>query len=66
MLKKLYLAWGVLICGWLMTADTLGWKSPSLTPRGHTGSSTNWYFFGVPSGGGSRGSGGSFGWGGGK
>jgi hypothetical protein len=68
MLTRFYLGWGALVCGLLVTADALGWTSPNLFPRGQAlnaapngpgVSGPSWF----P---GSRGSGGSFGWGGGK
>jgi hypothetical protein len=72
MLNKFYLGWGVLVCGWLMTADALGWKSPILFPPGQSLNSRGGagygvpYYYGTPGGAASRGSGGSWGWGGGK
>jgi len=57
MLQYGYLVWGSLICAGLVTADVLGWQTPSLDPGGGSGG-----YYSSPS----RGWGGTSGWGGGK
>lgn len=60
MLQYGYLIWGAIICAGLVTADALGWQTPSLDLGGGPGGSGGYYS--SPS----RGWGGSSSWGGGK
>lgn len=75
--KKLFIAWGMVLCVWLMTAHVMAWRTPQLdfpaattsssspvggSPTGSSNPTGSGGIFSSPS----RGWGGASGWGGGK